>query len=62
MEDIGKDIRDQSLTDLRIALCFSIAVDKNTDVTDIAQLCVWIGSQKKNSFVVLTVTPLPKNR
>lgn len=50
MEDIGKDIRDQLLADLRTASCFSIAVDKSTDVTDIAQLCTWVRIPKINSF------------
>ena len=35
MEDIGKDISDQLLADLRAASCFSIAVDESTDVTEV---------------------------
>ncbi len=50
MEDIGKDIRDQLLADLRAAPCFSIAVDESTDVTDVAQLCLWVRFPKENSF------------
>ena len=50
MEDIGKDISDQLLADLRAASCFSIAVDENTDVTDVAQLCTWVRFPKENCF------------
>lgn len=50
MEDIGKDIRDQLLADLHETPCFSTAVDESTDVTDVAQLCVWVRFPKENSF------------
>lgn len=52
-EDIGKDLRDQLLADLCKAPCCSIAVDESTDVTDVAQLCVW---------VVPTTTSWPNKR
>lgn len=50
MEDIGQDIRNQLLADLRASACFSIAVDESTDVTDNAQLCVWVRFPKENTF------------
>lgn len=39
IEDISKDVCDQLLADLA-APCFSIVMDENTDVADVAQLCV----------------------
>lgn len=50
IEDIGKDVSDQLTADLSAAPCFSIAVDESTDVTDVAQLCVWVRFPKENSF------------
>lgn len=44
MEDIGKDICDQLLADLRAAPCFSIALDESIDVIDVAQLCTWVST------------------
>lgn len=39
---------------------FSIAVDENTDVTDVAQLCVWVRFPKEDFFreVLLYLLPL----
>ena len=59
IEDIGKDIHDQLLADLRAAPCFSIAVDESTDITDVAQLCVWVRFPKENSFQEEMLSLLP---
>ena len=60
MKDIGKDIHDQLLADLRTAPCSSITVDESTDVTDVAQLYVWVRIPKENSFreEMLSLLPL----
>lgn len=60
MEDIGKDLCDQLLAGLRAAPCFGIAVDKSTDITDVAQLCVGVRFPKENSFrgEMLSLLPL----
>ncbi len=42
IENIGKDVSDQLCADVSAAPCFSIAVDESTDLTDVAQLCVWV--------------------
>ena len=36
MEDIGKDVHDQLLADLRAAPCFSTTVDESTDISYVA--------------------------
>ena len=48
MEDIGQDIRDQILADL--CVMFRNAVVESTDVTNVAQLCVWVSFPKKPNF------------
>ena len=40
IENIGKGVSDQLCANLSAAVCFSIAVDESTDVTDVAQLCL----------------------
>ena len=50
IKNIGKDVSDQLRADLSAAPCFSIAVDGSTDVTDVAQLCVWVRFPKENLF------------
>ncbi len=42
IENIGKDVSDQLCADVSAAPYFSIAVDESTDLTDVAQLCVWV--------------------
>ncbi len=42
IENIGKDVSDQLCAYVSAAPCFSIAVDESTDLTDVAQLCVWV--------------------
>ncbi len=50
IENIGKDVSDQLCADVSAAPCFSIAVDESTDLTDVAQLCVWVRFPKEKSF------------
>ncbi len=50
IENIGKDVSDQLCADVSAAQCFSIAVDESTDLTDVAQLCVWVRFPKEKSF------------
>ena len=59
MEDIRKDIFDQLLADMHTAPCVSIAVGESIDVTDVAQLCVWLRFPKENSFGEEMLTALP---
>ncbi len=50
IENIGKDVSDQLCADVSAAPFFSIAVDESTDLTDVAQLCVWVRFPKEQSF------------
>ncbi len=57
-EDTGEDVGEQLVVDLSVAPCFSIVVDKSTDVTDVAQLCVWVRFPKDNSIEEKRLLPL----
>lgn len=48
MEDKGNDIIDQLLADLSAVPCFSIAVDESMELTDVAQLWVWVRFPKED--------------
>ncbi len=50
IEDIGKDVGEHLVADLSVAPCFSIAVDKSTDVMDVAQLRIWVRFPRENSL------------
>ena len=59
MKDIGKDIREQLLADLLVAPCFSITVEENSNVIDVAQLHVWMTLPKENSSQEQTLSLRP---
>jgi hypothetical protein len=56
-EEIANDLAEQLLTDLRACDCFSLALDESTDITDTAQLSVYVrylkGNEPHDSFLSL---------